>query len=364
VLKLRTVVAVPVKDEAESIGGCVTAIASQAGVQADAIVLLVNNTTDATATVIRALQPSLAVPVHVIEHDFPAECASAGAARRMAMEHAADFLRPDGVLLTTDADGHVPPDWIATALQYIDDGLDLVAGRVALDPADAARIPPALHDNDALEGAYARALDEIVARIDPDPWDPWPRHSEHSGASLAVRLDAYRRVGGMPASPLAEDRRFVAALRRIDARIRHAQEIVVMVSGRTIGRAEGGMADTIRRRLSAPDPYLDDALEPVGQVVRRARLRAALRRVHAFATVHDRALVATLSGAPAATVEDACSAEFVGEGMALLTTAGPLLRRILVPAADVLRQTSAAHAALRELDHEDVAMSAHCSKTI
>ena len=81
----------------------------------------------------------------------------------------------------------------------------------------------------------------------------------------------------MPNLALGEDRGLFAALRRIDAAIRHAPEVTVTVSGRIVGRASGGMADTIRRRLDAPDPFLDDALEPVEVASRRAWLRALAR---------------------------------------------------------------------------------------
>ena len=109
------------------------------------------------------------------------------------------------------------------------------------------------------------------------PADPWPRHQEESGASIAVCAGAYRRAGGMPPAPLAEDRAFFAALRRIDARIRHAPEVSVVVSGRILGRAAGGMADTIRRRLMTPDSWLDPRLEPAADRMRRLALRAARR---------------------------------------------------------------------------------------
>ena len=258
---MRTVVAVPVKDEAERIGACLAALAGQA----DAVVLVVNNTSDATAAIARGFG------VEVIEVEFPPERASAGAARRMAMERAAVLAGEGGVLLTTDADGRVPLDWVAANLFHLRRGVDAVAGRAVLDSADAAAIPDRLHDDDALECAYAAALDEIASRVDPQAWDPWPRHSEHSGASIAVTVAAYRAVGGMPAAAIAEDRRFFAALRAAGMRVRHAPEIVVTVSGRTTGRAEGGMADTIWRRLGRADPYLDDALEPAMDFWRRLR---------------------------------------------------------------------------------------------
>ena len=328
----------PAKDEAECIGVCLQALALQTEVAADAIVLVINNTTDGTAAIVRALLPVLPVPVHVIEHEFPPEAASAGAARRMAVERAASMLEgvgAAGVLLTTDADGRVPPDWIAANLHHIGRGAEAVAGRAVLDPVDAALIPPKLHEDDALECAYAAALDEITALIDPDPWDPWPRHSEHSGASIAVTLDAYRRAGGIAAAPLAEDRRFFAAMRRVDARIRHAPEIEVMVSGRTVGRAEGGMADTIRRRLTGPDPYLDDMLEQAAGHLRRVALRARFRRAwRATGTARDD-LAEALAPAlrlPSCALKDAAAMRYYGEAWACLEANSPSLPRSLVPA--------------------------------
>ena len=178
-------------------------------------------------------------------------------------------------------------------------------------------------------------LDEIAALIDPDPWDPWPRHTEHSGASIAVTLDAYRRAGGMPAASLAEDRQFFAALARVDAHIRHAPEIVVTVSGRTVGRAEGGMADTIRRRLTHPDPYLDGALEPAAVHARRARLRNCFRKLHADGSSPDTQVAALAAGLelPGAIIRVASNMRYLGEGWAWLETQSLALPRSHVAVA-------------------------------
>lgn len=248
-----------------------SALAHQQGATPAAIVLVVNNTSDGTAEIIRGSAASLPVPIEVIEHEFPPEHASAGSARRMAMERAAALAGPEGVVLTTDADGRVPVDWLASNLFHLRQGADAVAGRAVLDPDDEALIPPRMRVADLLECAYSAALDEIASIVSPMPWDPWPRHAEHSGASIAATVAAYRRAGGMPAAPVAEDRKFFAALSAVGARIRHAPEIAVIVSGRTEGRAEGGMADTIRRRMHRADPFLDDALEPALDRWRRLR---------------------------------------------------------------------------------------------
>lgn len=270
------VVAIPVRDEAERIADCLLALSRGEG-EAPGVLLLVNNTTDATVQVVAELAPSLRCPVVVIERCFPAQHANAGQARRLAMAEA-DRLAPEGVpLLTTDADGQVAPDWCASNLAHLGRGLDAVFGRAEIDPVEAERIPPALHRADAEECAYAAALDEMASLVDPDPWDPWPRHTEHSGASIAVERAMFRRVGGMPSPPLGEDRAFSRALRLAGARVRHAPEVRVVVSGRILGRAEGGMADTIRRRLVAPDTMLDDALEPASDRLARLQARRAFR---------------------------------------------------------------------------------------
>jgi hypothetical protein len=184
------VVAIPVKDEVERIGNCLRALSQQSGISRHQIVLLLNNCTDDTAVVVRNLTPNLAVPIHQFEVTLPPEQANAGYARRLAMQAAEKFVAPQGVLLTTDADACVYPDWISANLLALRQGADAVAGCIEIDPAEAALIPPKLHEDDARECAYAALLDEIEARLDWDSADPWPRHSEHSGASIAVTVDA------------------------------------------------------------------------------------------------------------------------------------------------------------------------------
>ena len=273
------VVAIPAKDEAQRLLGCLQALAHQRGAAPSAIVLLLNNTTDNSARIAHEFAARSHLAIHIRSVVLPPGQASAGVARSIAMNHACALLDDgDGVLLSTDADSVAAPDWIVENLASLAHA-DAVAGRAVIDPAEARLLPARLHEDDALECAYALLLDEIDALIDPDPADPWPRHDEHSGASIAVWASCYRAAGGMPAIPLGEDRAFFQRLRRIDARIRHAPAVWVTVSGRIEGRARGGMADTIRRRLDKPDAWLDDRLEPADAVARRAALRELARQV-------------------------------------------------------------------------------------
>ena len=258
------------------IGGCLDAIFRQPSAVPVGVFLLLNNCSDGTADVVGAISQPPHVEVRFREVELPARQCSAGVARCLAMRGAATWAGPHGVLLTTDADGAVAPDWLARNVAALR-GADAVAGRAVIDPDEARAIPQSLHDADALECRLGDLQDEIASLLDPDPADPWPRHAENSGASLAVTAAAYARVGGMAPVPCGEDRAFVQSLRRIDARVRHAPDVWVRVSGRTSGRAAGGMAETIARRMVRPDPFLDDRLEPLADAIRRARMRRVAR---------------------------------------------------------------------------------------
>ena len=271
-------VAIPVRNEEALIPACIEALGRQSCALVFDVVLLVNNTTDGSAEAARRAAAGVPLRLTILEREFPLAEQTAGHARRLAMQAAAELCGPRGILMCTDADGRVAPDWIAANLAQIRGGADAVAGRALLDPADAASIPAALHDADARECAYAAVLDRIAALMDPDPADPWPRHTEHSGASICVTWAAWDRAGGVPAVSIGEDRAFFRALNRMDARVRHASDVCVTVSGRIAGRAAGGMADTIRRRMEMADLFLDDALEPVLDRVRRLRLRGRVRQ--------------------------------------------------------------------------------------
>jgi Glycosyl transferase family 2 len=272
----RTVVAIPAKNEAERIGACLFALAGLT-VKPAAVVVLANNCTDGTVQVARALSAGMPYQLLIDVHTFPPPSANAGSARRMAAQHAADLAGGNGVVLTTDADAVVAGNWIERNLLALSAGADLVCGRVTLARTEAALIPSHLHADDALECELTELLDRIADRLDPDPADPWPRHTETAGASLAVTVAAFDRVGGIPALAFGEDRAFVQALASMDASIRHDPTVAVTVSGRTVGRASGGMADTIRRRIQRQDEFTDCNLEPATDAYRRIDFRRRVR---------------------------------------------------------------------------------------
>jgi GT2 family glycosyltransferase len=340
------IVVVPARDEAERIGPCLASLNEQRQ-GPDAVLLLLNNCTDGTETIARAMAPALRFKLDVLSRDLPPGQANAGGARRCGMALAARRAGVDGMLLTTDADAIVPPDWVQRNLTALRQGADVVCGRAVIDPLEATIIPMHLHADDAREGRLIALLDEIGWILDPDPHDPLPRHTEASGASLAVSVAAFDRVGGIPAVASGEDRAFVEALRRIDARIRHDPAIEVIVSGRITGRAEGGMADTIRRRMVQQDEFTDDQVEPACDAFRRYDLRRRARRAWTARYV-DPALAADLD-LPVSVLADALSRPHFGTAWAELDSASSRLQRRRVRFADLPAEIAGAHALLHRL---------------
>jgi GT2 family glycosyltransferase len=338
-----SVVAIPVRDEAERIGRCLAALSRQS-VPADHVVLLLNNCSDHTAEVVKELPPAHH-KLHIIECSLEESLASAGVARAMAMKHATSLVdslrRDEAVILTTDADAEVPHNWIEANLGAIEQGADAVCGMAVIDPLEALLIPRHLHEDDAREVAYGRLLDETASLVLPDAADPWPRHTEDSGASIAIRASMLRRVGGVPCLHSGEDRALIGRLRLIDARVRHDPKISVVVSGRIEGRAQGGMADTIRRRIVKQDEFAD-RVEPAWAAFHRIRMKRRFSLLWREPTeVRLYRLARFLAIAPKALLE-AVSTPYFGLAWSRIERASSLLSQRRVRFVDLPREMAIA----------------------
>jgi hypothetical protein len=284
------VVAIPVKDEEERLPACLRALANQRDRLGRPIpqalvriIIFANNCTDQSAGLARRLAGVLSLDVRVVKARLPPAAAHAGNARRAAMDSAEAWLVEEGdkngVILTTDADSQVGPNWIAENLAAFAAGAEAVLGRIDLDD-EGQLLPEALHRRGALEDKYEGLLTELSWLLDPLEHNPWPHHATISGASLGVTRTAYCRAGRLPRVALGEDKALIALLSRQDAKIRYSPTVHVITSGRTKGRAPGGVADTLLIRSQEPDAFCDDFLEPFHAAYARASWRGRLRRLH------------------------------------------------------------------------------------
>lgn len=244
----QIVVCVPAKNEAERLPHLLAALAVQTVVPT--VLVSVNNSTDASIDAIENIRRRLS-GLHIVvdEVNFPPELAHAGSARRHAMELGAALAGPSGIVITTDADARPPPHWIAANLVALNRGLDIVGGRICLD--DAEEIAPAIKTMVAMTDRYWAQVRAIEDAHDPIVWDAPPRHGDHTGASLALRVRDYVASGGVPLIASGEDRALVQAVCAGGGKLGHPPDVWTRVSARTAGRASAGMAQAMAGLLTA-----------------------------------------------------------------------------------------------------------------
>ncbi len=185
--------------------------------------------------------------------------------------------RPRGVIATTDADTQVAQTWLAATLREIDRGAEAVGGRILVTPEERRSMPRPVRGRFLRNVGYWALVDEVAARVDPRPGDPWPRHEQFFGASLAITARTYRALGGLPRLPSGEDAALARALRRADIEIRHSVDVRVHTSGRLDGRTPAGLAALLAgwSSLSWDSPY--PLVPSAATVVARATCCRALR---------------------------------------------------------------------------------------
>ncbi|WP_051356444.1 glycosyltransferase family A protein [Azorhizobium doebereinerae] len=276
----KAIVAIPVKDEETRLMDCLAALAAQRDAPDFATIVLLHNCVDRTEQVAVAAGETLPLPLRILSIDLPPDRDGAAWARRHVMDAAASLFvtsgMPDGAILTTEADARAAPNWVAANLAALARGADAVAGRVEMDAAES--LPAPLWRRYQAAQRYARLISDIDHRIDPDPENPWPVHREASSASLAVQVGPYVKAGGIPTLAAGSGRALVTALRRGGCIVRHDPAAQVSASWRIDA---GGIGARFRAWSEGQSMQGTLELEPVAQVVRRARLRRTLRKAHA-----------------------------------------------------------------------------------
>jgi cellulose synthase/poly-beta-1,6-N-acetylglucosamine synthase-like glycosyltransferase len=227
-------VVVPAQNEESTIERCIESIraAACAGAVGGRLWIVVVADACADATASRARR-ALGTSGEVIE----CTARSPGVARKIgAAAVLAHFAacNPERLwLANTDADTHVPADWLILHLEWANEGVSAVAGIVQLEPGAAERRSV----TQLFRATYELASDGT--------------HEHVHGANFGVRADAYLDVGGWSHVRLAEDHCLWRRLRAAGWSLRSSARSVVVTSARLYGRAAGGFADTLRARLDA-----------------------------------------------------------------------------------------------------------------
>ncbi|MBF9237065.1 glycosyltransferase [Hymenobacter sp. BT683] len=286
---LQMCVIIPAKDEVLNLPATLAALASQTDLHGRLlpagcfeVIVLANNCTDATAAVVRQqAQRFPHVALHVAELCLSAAKAHVGRARRLLMDEACARLEQvgaplNGIIASTDADTCVAPAWLAAIQAEIAAGADAVGGRIHTEISGEEELQP-LRRLQTHDTVYRLLCARLEGLLDPNQVDPWPRHHQHFGASLALTVRAYRLVGGLPEVRFLEDEALCQALRRHDLLIRHSPHVQVLTSARREGRVEVGLSWQLREWLNMSRLHREPHVESPRQLAALWRLRRQLR---------------------------------------------------------------------------------------
>lgn len=302
---LRSVVIIPAKDEADNLPQTLAALAAQttlAGQPLDPatyeVVVLANNCRDATAAVAREVSRSFPeLALHVVEITLYHPEAHIGKARRLLMDEACRRLElvgnPGSFIASTDADTRVAPTWLAATQAALAQGADAVGGRI-LTEAAASNCP--VRRCQLQDATYHLLRVRLEHLIDPVATDPWPRHHQHFGASLALTPQAYRQVGGLPVVPYLEDEALYQALLRHDLCLRHSPEVRVYTSSRQQGRVAVGLSWQLRQWATLHEAQQEPLVDNPARLAAEWQLRRLTRSLWQGAASAELTTLATALG--------------------------------------------------------------------
>ena len=255
-------IAIPVRDEEALLPRALDALltAMRSSPMRGGFVFVINDTTDESAMVIRRTLQNAQVAFAIVEISFAPEIRNAPHARRLALD-LAWCCAPGGVLLTTDADSCVGPNWIASRWSHIASGYDLVCEDVRLDEHELALLPTQVAAVGEAERAYFEASNRLWRLWTANPADCFAYRA--SGASLAIRSDAYHKIGGLPTPSIGEDSALCEAVLAAGLKVGMPNDGETRTSARLLSRAQGGCGACLKSRASADDPLCDPALVPL-----------------------------------------------------------------------------------------------------
>ncbi len=357
--ELEASVIIPCKNEADHLASTLSALREQQDLTGRPlansrweILLLVNNSTDdsfAIAQHFKNSHPHLSL--HIAQCTLPSDRAHIGYVRKQLMDTACARLllrrKPLSLILSTDADTTVAPDWLAQNWQEAERGAGAIGGRISLLPADIDALDDRTKHIQRCDDRYRLLISWLEDVCDPQPHDRWPRHHQHFTGSLAVRPEIYQQVGGLPPREYLEDVAFYEALICQDVAFRHSPAVRVHTSARLDGRTPVGLAEQLSRWKNSPSPILVPSVHLMRTVF---SLRHRVRILWNHAQEEDAAAVQTLAAAcltPLEELRDALRHRWFGAAWEFLGVQTKLERQL----PDGMRQQPL-DAAVEELEEQ------------
>ncbi len=282
---LKVSVIVPARNESRNLRKTLDALRLQTdidGVPLNPLIyevlLLVNNSSDKTFAIAKNYQKKYSgFPLHIAGVHLPASKANIGFVRRILMDEAYRRLTEsgnrNGIIASTDGDTFVDTCWVYYIIKEISNGCDAVGGRILTrSHRSNARL---YHLRDV---AYRSLLARAESIIDPEEHDPWPRHFQYFGASMAVTCSTYQLVGRLPQVPYLEDNAFHQALQRMDVRIRKTPAVKAYTSTRLSGRVKVGFSEQLKKWSGYIKHGHTQEVEPAEAWLVKFRSRQMLRQ--------------------------------------------------------------------------------------
>lgn len=229
----RALVVVPAHNERADLPACLRAVLTAAlCVPIPVTVIVVLDASDDDSV---KLAGQYGPDVHFVSIDVH----NVGAARAVGFGYGRSLCAEDDECwyATTDADSQVDPGWL---IHQIEIGAEMVLGvvRVANWRQRSAR----------LAHRYVRAYEAVASADDG-------KHPHIHGANMGFSARAYWRVGGFRTLPTGEDVDLVEQFKAAGYGIHRDNQLSVITSARTQGRAPHGFADYLSQlgRTAAGD---------------------------------------------------------------------------------------------------------------
>lgn len=245
-------IVIPVKDEETYIFKTLTAFTKQVDLFGNPldfdqfeILILANNCSDESVALIKQFQNNHPeINIYLEEVKLSAKQANIGYVRRKLMECAYTRLSKNGggIIMTTDGDTTVAPDWISQTYREINNGADVVGGRILLYADEIEGLDKSTRLLHLKDEKYHLLVAELEGKIINPAFDPVPRHHQHFNGSFAITSEAYARSGGVPIVEHLEDCAFFDRLQALDTKIRHSHDVKVYTSARCVGRTQIGLS--------------------------------------------------------------------------------------------------------------------------